>query len=591
MILQSLVDYYELLAKNDKISKPGYCMAKVSYALNLSKDGEFIGVIPLKIPAERGKKTVELPQSMEVPEQYKKSSGVRSNFLCENSAYMLGMDKSSDNETKRAKECFDAFCELHKDVLSNARCEESNAILQFLESWQPEKGTDHPSLKVYLDDILASSNLVFIIEGKTYAHECPAIKKAWDNYIQQNPNSIEMQCLVTGQISPIARLHHSIKGIKGAQSSGASLVSFNAEAYESYGHDKQQGLNAPVSEYAAFAYTTALNYLLTDTAHKTVFGDTTVVYWAESTKPIYQDIFAYCLDPEQIESDTTDDRKTSNLIGSIFQKLVEGSPVSDVSGELDADTRFYILGLAPNAARLSVRFFMRNTFGAFVEKLMEHYRNMEIQKAPNDREFVPLWKLMQETVSLKSTDKASSPLLSGAVLRAILTGSQYPAALYNSIMIRIRAEHEVTRGKAAAIKAYLMKQQNNSVYKEVLTVSLNEQSENRAYVLGRLFSVLEKAQLDATPGIKATIKDRYFTSACATPASVFPVLLRLSNHHISKSDYGYISDIRLRDLMDKLNVDSKPFPAHLSLDEQGLFILGYYHQQKANYTKINKEEK
>lgn len=593
MILQSLVNYYEVLEKADKISKPGFCMAKVSYALNLSKDGELVGIIPLKISEKSGKKTYEVPQLMEVPEQYKKTVGIKSNFLCETSKYTLGIDNS--NNPERARQCFKAFCDLHKTVLSNLNCAESRAILLFLDAWTPELCEVNQVLQEYIEDILSGVNLVFHVEGFGFAHENDTIKNAWKNYVLKTSDSVEMQCLVTGEVLPIARLHKSIKGVRGAQSSGASIVSFNDRAYESYGRTEQQGLNAPVSERAAFAYTTVLNHLLSDSRHKQIVGDTTVVYWADSPKPIYQDIFTFALYPEERElgeeSERIDDLGMTKLVGDVFHKLAAGMPIADFSDAFNPETRFYILGLAPNAARLSVRFFLQDSFGSLIGRIMKHYENMRIEKAPYESEYVSLWRLMQETVSPKSTDKASSPLLSGAVLRAILTGSKYPAALYNSIIIRIRAEREINRGKAAAIKAYQLKNPNNSNFKEVLTVALNEQSDNRAYVLGRLFSVLEKAQQDANPGIKATIKDRYFTSACATPASVFPVLLRLSNHHIAKSNYGYISEIKIQELMDKLDVDSNPFPTHLSLDEQGIFILGYYHQQKANYTKITKEEK
>lgn len=587
MILQALVDYYELLAKANKIPKPGYCIANVSYALDLSKNGELVGIIPLKLQVERGKKQVEVPRKMEVPEQSKKTVGIIANFLCENSGYMLGIDNKGKPE--RAKNCFDAFCERHNNVLKDLDCAQAKAVLAFLDKWKPEDSTESIALKDYLDEIMTGANLVFYLEGIGFVHENPEVKQAWEKYRQSSSGGTEMQCLVTGETLPIARLHQSLKGVKGAQSMGASLVSFNANAYESYGHDGQQGLNAPVSEHATFAYTTALNYLLSDSNHKQSFGDTTVVFWAESANTVYQDLFSYALNPKEKEEEFKDDKESSMLIGVTFQKIAKGTPVSDLGDIFDPKTRFNILGIAPNAARLSIRFFSQDSFGNIVEKLMEHYKNMEIEKAPFEPEFVPLWKLMQETVSPNSRDKASSPLLSGAVLRAILSGSPYPTALYNSVIVRIRAEKDINRAKTGIIKAYLIKIQTKN--KEVLTVSLNAQSENCPYVLGRLFSVLEKAQQDANPGIKATIKDRYFTSACATPATVFPVLLRLSNHHISKSDYGYVSENRIKELMGKLDVENNPFPSHLSLEEQGIFILGYYHQQKANFEKINKEEK
>ncbi len=589
MILQSLVEYYEILAKANGISKPGYCKANVSYAVSITAGGKLAGIIPLKNPVQRGNKMVEIPQSFEVPEQVKKTVGITSNFLCENSGYMLGIDNKGKPE--RSRECFEAFKELHREVLMGADCDEARAVLAFLEQWDPQQGQKNPVLAEYLDALTSGANLVFMLEGSGYIHENGAIKKAWEKYYQQSRDAVVMQCLVTGERLPIARLHPSVKGVKGAQSMGASLVSFNANAYESHGRDDQQGLNAPVSEYAAFAYTTTLNYLLADSKHRQTLGDTTVVFWAQSAKSIYRDLFAYALNPDTNSTEKTDDKGAASLIGNVFNKIASGMPVAELNDAFNPSTAFYILGLSPNAARLAVRFFIQDTFGNFIERIARHYKDMEINRAPTEQPYLPLWQMMQETVSPKSKDKASSPLLSGSVLRSILTGSPYPAALYGSVIVRIRAEKAINSAKAGIIKAYLTKKHsgNNTKDKEVLTVSLNAQSENRAYVLGRLFSVLEKAQQDANPGINTTIKDRYFTSACATPASVFPVLLRLSNHHISKSDFGKSIDNKIRDLMDKLDVDEKPFPAHLTLDEQGVFILGYYHQKQANYEKTNKE--
>lgn len=588
MILGSLVDYYKILAAAGEISLPGYCMANVSYALNLSVDGELIGVIPLKVQVPRGKKVEEVPQSLMVPEQEKRAVGVRANFLCDNSGYILGVDNKGKPE--RSKQCFEAFTELHHNVLEHINCGQAKAVLSFLDKWQPERIKDCAAIENYLEELTSGANIVLHIEGIGFAHESIEVKQAWERYIGSKSDSVKMQCLITGEMSPIARLHPSIKGVKGAQSMGASVVSFNARAYESYGYDDAQGLNAPVSEYAAFAYTTALNHLLSNNDHKQSYGDTTIVYWAMSPKTIYRDIFKFSLNPVEITNEMQVDKKVEGLIEAIFKKFVEGKPVGDFGAAFDKETRFYILGLTPNAARLSVRLFMENSFGNILKNVVEHYRVLEIERSPKEFEYLPLWKLIEETVSPNSKDKSSSPLLSGSVMRSIFSGAPYPEALYSSVMVRIRAEREISRGKAAIIKACLMRSKYEK-YKEELTVSLNEQSENRAYVLGRLFAALEKAQQDANPGINATIKDRYFTAACATPASVFPILLRLSNHHIAKSDYGYASERRISELMDKLDVENNPFPAHLALDDQGIFILGYYHQQKANYVKKDKEEK
>lgn len=307
---------------------------------------------------------------------------------------------------------------------------------------------------------------------------------------------------------------------------------------------------------------------------------------------MFRDLFSCFIDPPIEEKEGAQvDQRAEKLLHDIFEKLVQGQPIAkDVERHIDMNTRFYVLGLAPNAARLSVRFFLSDSLGTFLKRMASHHAALEIQHSPWEHRYLPLWALLQETVSPKAKSKASSPLLSGAVLRSILSGQEYPQALFANAMLRIRAERDVSRGKAAIIKAYLLRNHKEN-YKGEATVALNENSDNKAYLLGRLFAVLEKAQQDANPGINATIKDRYFTSACATPAAVYPVLLRLSNHHIAKAQYGYVSERRIRDLLDKLEIEDNPLPSHLNLPDQGAFILGYYHQLKANYAKSDKEEK
>jgi CRISPR-associated protein Csd1 len=591
MILQSLVKYYEILANDEQsnIPKLGYSNANVSYAVNLSLDGEVLNIIPLKIGVKKGKKIVEVPQIMEVPEQVKKSVGIKSNFLCENSSYIFGIDNKGKPE--RAKECFKAFKELHTNILQNANNDSAKAVINFANNWNIDKALEHPALKEYGDEILSVANFVFKISGGEFVHQNKEIRQAWENYNNSSESESIMQCLVTGKSSAIARLHPSIKGVKGAQSVGGSLISFNERAYESYGRDKQQGLNSPVSEYATFAYTTVLNYLLSDTSNKIYLGDSTIVFWAESPKKIYQDFMSLYINGGTSNNDESivKDELAVNEVKAVFEKVAQGKPIDDLSDIFDEKTNFHILAISPNAARLAVRFFISNSFGEFVKKIGKHYQDMRIEKQyATEADSFSVWRLLNETVSPKANDKAASPVMAGATLKAIITGERYPASLYNSIMLRIKAEKDINYYKASIIKGYLLR--NTNKFKEVLTMSLNDQSDNRAYVLGRLFAVLEKAQLDANQGINSTIKDRYFTSACATPASVFPVLLRLSQHHISKSEYGYSIDKKIESILEKFDIENNPFPSNLLLEEQGVFVLGYYHQKNALYQKNNKSE-
>jgi len=330
------------------------------------------------------------------------------------------------------------------------------------------------------------------------------------------------------------------------------------------------------------------------------------VYWAESEKKEYAAAFAGLFEPEYIEEPHTvadEQKRARERLGKVAGKVrrVQAMDISRLTEGLDGNTRFYVLGLAPNAARISVRFFLTDPFEKIVERMMRHYRDLEIVKEfENQPTYITVGHILAETVSKKARDQDAAPLMAGAVFRAILTGAPYPAALYYAIINRMRADmddsqkniHKINYVRAAVIKAFLKRKyrnQPNHPIQEVLSMSLNEQSTIPAYVLGRLFAVLEKVQQEAIGNVNASIKDRYFTSACASPASVFPVLLRLSQHHISKAEYGYASDRRIQDILNLLDVEKNPIPARLSLDDQGVFVLGYYHQRAAFY--VSKTDK
>ena len=308
----------------------------------------------------------------------------------------------------------------------------------------------------------------------------------------------------------------------------------------------------------------------------TLDGDT-VVCWAETGEPIYQELFLLGIDPRA---------KTEKDVSQTLRNIVNGMPV-DLEN-FQPETPFYVLCLSPNAARVSVRFFLRDTFGRIADNLAKHYQRLEIAMAPNEWPYLSLYWLLKETAPPGSKEDAASPLLSGAVMRAILGGTPYPAILFESILIRIRADRVINRARAATIKAYLIQNvtPTHPEYKEVLKVALNEQSDLKPYVLGRLFSLLEQAQESANPGINATITDRYFDSACATPLLAFPALLKLNRHHLAKDEkWGWRYEKQIAELVVKLKAEDDPYPSRLTLEEQGLFILGYYHQKQARYAK------
>lgn len=607
MILQALNRYYEILSSDpeSEIAPLGYSSVSVSFALNISAQGALLDVFPLLQQVQAGKKMVEKPRRMIVPEQVKRAVNISANFMWDNCVYVLGLSDKEAKDPEYAQKRFEAFCQLHRELLSKANCVPAQAVLAFLDHYDPAHGREHPAITPNLATILLGGNLVFMFNG-AFVHDNTLIKQTWEAY-KAGKDAVMGQCLVTGETASIARLHPSLKGIKDANPTGASLVGFNARAYESF--NREQGQNSPVSEKAAFAYTTALNYLLSSANpnRKITIGDTTVVYWAESAKKGFADAFESIFEPPMVEETPVTDQESRKKIEKELKgvaekvKRVQRLDLATMLKGLESENpRFYVLGLAPNAARVSVRFFLTDPFQKIVERMMTHYADMKIIKEFDGQpDYITVRDILNETVSKKSKDKDASPLMAGTLMRSILTGAPYPAALYYSIINRIRADvdddqkhiKKVNYVKAAIIKAFLTrKYRNDNKYQEVLVMSLNEQAITPAYVLGRLFAVLEKVQQDAIGDVNASIKDRYFTSACASPASVFPVLLRLSQHHISKAEYGYIRDRRIQEILDLLDIEKNPIPARLSLDEQGIFILGYYHERKDLWTSKKSAE-
>ena len=609
MILQSLYYYYQILLKDDslEIAPPGYSAANVSFVLNLSSVGELLDIFPFTTKFFDGKKERERNyRRMVMPEQVKRTVGISANFMCDNAAYVLGVSGKEAKDLNYAEKRFSVFRQLNTEILAKANSAVARAVIAFLEKHDLQTARQHPVIARHLEALLEGGNLIFQVNGQN-ALDDSEIRRVWEEY-KLRQEAVQMQCLVTGDVEPIARLHPSIQGVRAANPTGASLVGFNERAYESYNRIKGQGLNSPVSQRVASGYGVALNYLLSNQNpnRKIYLGDTTVVYWAESENKGYASAFAALINPEFLEGESAEDqsarKKAEKKMGDTAEKLQKGQAldVAKLREGLDDNTRFYVLGLASNAARLAVRFYLTEPFGVFAERIMQHYDDLKIEKEfANQADYLSPYRILAECVSPKVTRrddevKQSWSLMGGALMRAVLMGLAYPEGLHAAMLNRIRHDSDdekrsvkINYIRAAYIKAHLIRKyrhQDQNPYQEALQMSLNESFTHPAYVLGRLFAVLEKTQREAIgQNMNATIKDRYFTSACATPASVFPILLRLAHHWTAKAEYGGISDRRIQDLLGLL--DAKPFPSRLTLDEQGVFVLGYYHQRAGFYAK------
>lgn len=623
MILEALCRYHDILKNDDQkaLPEPGYSVAKVAFAIVLSSEGQLINIIDLRTDAKK-----PIPRSMMVPFQEVRSSGVAPYRLCDNSKYVFGVEGKKARGTKeepaiglgnssggdkggvknkvvtpRSYKCFEQFKSLHHTLFDNLDLDATRALLRFLDSWDPNEFGNHPKVSQYKDDLLAGGNIIFEFNGM-YLHEYAEIRQKLAEDARSNVGDagdiIVQQCLITGQIGPISRLHPKIKGVIGAQSSGASLVSFNDDSFCSYG--KAQNFNAPIVDSSALKYTSILNRLLErESRNRAQLGNTTVVYWAETKDTQYLDLATFLIDPPELKENYRKDKnnetliktdqKTVQLIGDILNKVKTGRPLLQNDLGVDSEkTNFYMLGLSPNVSRLSVRFWYQDSIGHFIERLAQHHLDMEIVRSDFDSPYVPIYKLLKETVPKNSKDKATSPLLEGALMRAILDNTSYPLELYTAILNRVRADRSINYTRAAFLKAYLIRFQRQKLKdkEDWVSVSLNEESMSIPYRLGRLFAVLEKAQKDAINGAKSGINSKYFSSASTTPSVVFPVLLKLAQHHISKSDWGVKTNQSIEEIMAGIDY----FPKYLELEDQGMFMIGYYHQQKELYKKKSKNE-
>jgi CRISPR-associated protein Csd1 len=572
MILHALNKYYDRLREYQEsgIAPLGFSPQKISYALIIDREGKLVEIQDIRDTSGKKPRPIQLL----VPEAVIRSVGVASNFLWDNTGYVLGYDDKG--KPKRTQQTFEAFRSLHHRIGDGLPDAGIQAVLRFLDSWNP-----HKRPKNFDWEDIVGSNIVFRLNSeRRYVHERPAIETAWKKYKKASSGMTHGTCLVTGKNTTIAPLHAKIKGVRGAQSMGAAIVSFNLDAFCSYG--KKQNYNAPICEEAAFAYTTALNYLLRfESKQKLQIGDATTVFWTERASPV-ETFMGIILDPRNDPEVSAADQAK---IESYLRDIRAGKKPETIE---DDSMHFFILGLAPNASRLSVRFWYANTVEAVNKHIGRHFSDIQLVKQFDDQsEFPGMWQLLIETArryrrGQKPINGELNPLLSGTLMRSIIQGAPYPSAILTSLLNRIRADGEINYYRTIMIKAVLTRNYKN---KEA-TMALNEESTSVAYRLGRLFAVLEKAQEEAVPGINATIKDRFFGSASATPGVVFPQLLRLSQHHLSKLEGGakIYKEQLLQQILDGID-GQKGIPTHLSLEDQGMFALGYYHQRKAFFTK------
>lgn len=587
MILQALNSYYKrLAAEPDSVMPPfGSSIESISFALVVNSYGSLMDVVDLR--EQQGKKL--RPRKMPVPAAVTRTIRKEANFLWDKSSYVFGADINGATEDNKLR--FEAFQNLLQTVCGKVDDAGANAIICFLREWKSE------SAKVVLGRFhswkeLCNANFVFRLDGTPgYIHDREPVRQAWLEYGRDSNDAPRIQCMVNGEKNvPRARIHTPIKGVRGGQRSGSYIVSYNKSAFVSYAQDK-----AAVGEMSAFAYTTALNALLSARSRqKIIIGDMTLVFWAEKASPaeeLFADLFELPTENPDNPQGEQDDQQTTEKIRGLLLALRDGRRVTDIVPDLDDSIRFYILGLSPNAARLSIRFWEIDSFGNLLKRIAKHFDQLSIiSQFDNEPEFPPLWRLLCQTAALGKSENVS-PVLAGAMARAMLTGSRYPQNLLPLVLQRIRSEHNVTYFRAGLLKAFIIRNLYDG--KMEVPMSLDSGRTDRSYLLGRLFAVLEKAQEEAVPGANATMKDRYLASASATPGLVFHLLLKNATNHIAKlrkdpekKKRAIFFDILSQEIVAKFD----DFPSTLPAEEQGLFMIGYYHQRKDFFTKKAQED-
>jgi CRISPR-associated protein Csd1 len=583
MILQSLYNYYQ---RKPDLPREGFEWKEIAFVIELNKNGSVVQIEDTR--PQEGKKN--RAKQYLVPQGAKKSVNVAANLLWGNAEYVLGLAdprklaerKSKGKETEyreRLKEMRGAFIE---DIVSlPPPCQADpgiRAVLNFCEH------TDFPALErfgeVWKEVKDSNPNLTFRLLGDT---DLICQRRAVTEAVSKSASkeTADGLCLITGKLDEIERLHPAIKGVWGAQTSGANIISFNLSAFNSWG--KEQGTNAPVGKRSAFAYTTALNYLLgKDSRQRLQVGDASTVFWADKPNPLedqFADIFA--------EPPKDDPDRNARAIKALYE-----APGQGVAPIKDNQTRFFVLGLGPNAARIAIRFWYIGTVAELARNIQQHFDDLQLVHGERDKPNLALRSLLNATAPAtvkypKGDPDKVPPNLSGEVMRAILERLSYPATLLQGAVRRIRAEQEVSYPRAAIVKACMNR--TRQIHEKELTMSLDEDNTDVAYLLGRLFFVLEEAQWAAhstktNPGANSTIRDRFYGAASATPVTVFPQLLRLYPHHISKAAKSGRKGIAvsLEKLVDAITGKlpaTNPFPSYMAISEQGRFAVGYYHQR------------
>lgn len=601
MLIQALCNYYDHLAQNGKIAPNGYSFQNVHYLICLTPDGRVDDILDWQLTVEtetkNGKtKPKAIPRSIVLPLRTEKS-GIESNIIEHRPLYIFGLNLDDnaftpDDRTDKARKSHDAFRNANLAFTEGMDSPIVNAYRNFLLNWNPDAETENVCLKA-LGKAYKSAYFAFCLSGApdVLLHEDKQVLQRWEEKRKANSENQEIilaQCAILESERPIARIHKKLTGFPKGNSTGCSLVSFNVDCGCSY--NKTQSFNSNISYTAMNQYTFALDYLLHSQKHHATIDDLTFMYWAQGSKDseAAEDWFNAFMkgDDEAAEQDYLD---------TVMQqsKQLAVSPEALNIAHANADTDFFILGLKPADARLSVKLFYRRKFGEVFENIASFQKDMQIGAAGRA---VSLNRIALELTSPKAGKNYVYPALISDLLHAVLYNGTLPESIASTVIRRFRTDR--TRDKSnrytpnEAIRAGLLKAYINRKYqREEIKMALDKTNTNPHYLCGRLFAVLERIQ-EQSQGFSEdskTIRDSYFSAAAATPDVVFPNLIKKAQYHLGKlepKNERFFSRLTA-EIIDGLDT---AFPKYASLEDQGKFMIGYYQQKQALFVRTKKNE-
>lgn len=601
MLISALCDYYDVLAKKGLVLPDGYSGVGIHALISLTEDGEVDSIVDcqeIEITTVKNKpKERKVPKPVMLPKRTEKTA-IDANIIEHRPLYIFGLNYdaksatlSASDDKDKAKKSHDAFVEKNLEFIEGIDTPLVNAYRSFIKTWRPEE-QERNEILLGAGKLLVTGKFAFCLAGRPdkLLHDEPEIKEKWERMYAASAecdDAQSAQCCITGEYLPIERVHAKITGLPGGSSMGNTMVSYKNAAEESYG--KKQSFNSCISATAVKKYTEALNYLLADKRHRTLIDETTYIYWAASGDEACNSIFSALA-----FGDTMDSEHTDEWLGTVFDGIKSGRATQEIVDgidNIDSDVSFYVVGIKPNSARLALKCIYRQSFGKVLQNTIVHYSDMQIGSGGGKP--MSVRTICKELVSPKSSNDKVSPALMAKLFDAIINGTAYPDALLAAVVRRVKTDTDDEKNsyikmnnvRMGLIKACINRSARLKGKQEEIKMSLDLENKDPAYLCGRLFCKLEDIQRRASNDtLNRTIKDAYFSSAATRPAVVFPKLLSLSQHHLAKLDdkTAFFMD---KEVTEIIGMMGSVFPSHLTLKEQGVFMLGYYQQKNQRFEK------